>query len=89
MGDYLTLYRLLTGRFCNACKRLKSSQPVLRLVQVEICREVIALFLIATALAVSGDVESNPGPNNRNCEACGNKDSPGLAYFSFPLNRLV
>lgn len=89
MGDHLALYRLLIGRLCPACKRLKSSQLVLRLVQVVICREVIALFLIATALAVSGDVESNPGPKNRNCEACGNKDSPGVTYFSFPLNRLV
>lgn len=91
MGVDLALYRLRIGSFCPASPSVMPSKPGLRLVKAGMCRIVIALVLVATALAVSGDIESNPGPGPsfRTCAACGNRDVNGLTYFSFPLNRLV
>lgn len=89
MGVDLALYRMRIGSFCPVTKRQEPSKPVLRLIKAGMCRLVITLFVVSTALAVSGDIESNPGPNRRICAACGYKDVKGLTYFSFPLNRLV
>jgi len=90
----LSLYRLRIGLFnpklCALVSMIKRSNAQWRYTSTvskvceTMCRLLVTIFFVTVAIAVCGDVASNPGP--KTCSACGQVQS-GVAYFSFPLDR--
>lgn len=84
----LAVYRAHIGLFVHPLGVAKSRKPSVVRRKVAVCHLAVAFLLVASVLALCGDVEANPGPY-RKCIACDvhEQDAPGTRFCSIPVKR--